>query len=211
MSISAIAIAGLEEAFNRYIALDQAAAEQLLQLHGQVIAFDVVGLGLALYLIPGPGGLQILSEYEGTPDCRLRGTPIALAHMGNLQANSEQLFSGTVEISGDTELAHQFGKIIGGMEGDWEELLSHYTGDIVAHEVGKLFRSTGHWGRRSMDTLGLDVQEYLHEELRLLPVKLEIEAFMNDVDTLRDDGERLQARTDRLKRMAHENKQGESK
>ncbi len=211
MSISAIAIAGLEEAFNRYIALDQAAAEQLLHLHGQVIAFDVVGLGLVLYLIPGPGGLQILSEYEGTPDCRLRGTPIALAHMGNLQANSEQLFSGTVEISGDTELAHQFGKIIGGMEGDWEELLSHYTGDIVAHEVGKLFRSTGHWGRRSMDTLGLDIQEYLHEELRLLPVKLEIEAFMNDVDTLRDDGERLQARTDRLKRMAHENKQGESK
>lgn len=211
MSISAIAIAGLEEAFNRYIALDQAAAEQLAKLHGQVIAFDVVGLGVALYLIPGPGGLQILSEYEGTPDCRLRGTPIALARMGNRQASSEQLFSGTVEISGNTELAHQFGKIIGGMEVDWEEQLSHYTGDIIAHEVGKLFRSTGHWGRRSMDTLGLDVQEYLHEELRLLPVRQEIEAFMNDVDTLRDDVERLQARTDRIKRMIHENNQGESK
>ena len=210
MSISALATAGLEEAFNRYLALDQDAAEQLAKLHGQVIAFDVVGLGLTLYLIPGPGGLQILSEYEGTADCRLRGTPMALARMGDRQASSDQLFSGTVEISGNTELAHQFGKIIGGMEVDWEEQLSRYTGDIVAHEVGKLFRSTGHWGRRTRETLGLDVQEYLHEELRLLPVRPEIEAFMTDVDTVRDDVERLQARIDRLKKKINENR-GESK
>lgn len=209
MSISALAIAGLEEAFNRYLALDQDAAEQLAKLHGRVIAFDVVGLGLTLFLIPGPGGLQILSEYEDTPDCRLRGTPMALARMGDRQASSDQLFSGTVEISGNTELAHQFGKILGGMEVDWEEQLSHYTGDIVAHEVGKLFRSTGHWGSRTLETLRLDVQEYLHEELRLLPVKPEIEAFMTDVDTLRDDAERLQARMDRLKKKINENR-GES-
>ena len=130
--------------------------------------------------------------------------------MGDRQASSDQLFSGTVEISGNTELAHQFGKIIGGMEVDWEEQLSHYTGDIAAHEVGKLFRSTGHWGRRTLETLGLDVQEYLHEELRLLPVRPEIEAFMTDVDTLRDDVERLQARIDRLKKKINENR-GESK
>lgn len=210
MSISALATAGLEEAFNRYLALDQDAAEQLAKLHGQVIAFDVVGLGLSLYLIPGPGGLQFLNEYEGTPDCRLRGTPLALARMGDRQASSDQLFSGTVEINGNTELAHQFGKIIGGMEVDWEEQLSHYTGDIVAHEVGKLFRSTGHWGRQTLETLGLDVQEYLHEELRLLPVRPEVEAFMTDVDALRDDVERLQARMNRLKKKINENR-GESK
>lgn len=200
MSLSALTYAGLEQAFNRYLALDPDARRAMGRLHGRVIAFDVAGTGLRFFLIPGANGeVQLLSHHEGEPDCRLHGTPLALARMHDPRASSDQLFSGQVQIEGDTELAHRIGKILGAMDIDWEEQLSRYTGDLVAHDIGNLVRGAARWGRQSLDTLGLDLQEYLQEELRLLPVRPEIEAFLADVDRLRDDVERLQTRIERLR------------
>ena len=197
MSFSAIAYAGLETAFNRYLELDEHAHQAMAKLHGRIIAIEILGLGSTLYLVPGPQRVQILEAYEGAPDCCISGTPLALARMRDSHA-SNQLFSGAVEISGDTELAHQLSKILSGMEIDWEEQLSRFTGDLIAHRLGNLLRSARAWGVESSTTLGLDIQEYLQEELRLLPGRSEIEEFLNAVDTLRDEAERLQASLDQL-------------
>ena len=198
MTFSGVAYAGLEEAINRYLRLDPGTSARMAQLHGRVIAFEVVGLGRTLYLIPTPSRLLVLADFEGEPDCRLRGTPIALARMGDQRASSDLLFTGEVEINGDTELAHRFGKILAAMDIDWEEQLSHLTGDIIAHRIGNTTRATLHWGAKAWDTLGRDIQEYLQEELRLLPDRSEIERFLSGVETLRDDVERMQARVNRL-------------
>jgi ubiquinone biosynthesis protein UbiJ len=48
--------------------------------------------------------------------------------------------------------------------------------------------------------LGQDFTEYLQEEGRLLPSRYELESFLTEVDRLRDDGERLAARVNRLRR-----------
>jgi ubiquinone biosynthesis protein UbiJ len=199
MTLSGLAYAGLEQAINRYLDLDPSSKTRLTQLHGRVIAFDVVGLGTTFYLVPTPARLLILAQFEDEPDCRLRGTPIALARMGDQRSSSDLLFSGEVEISGDTELAHRFGKVLASMDIDWEEQLSHFTGDIIAHHIGSTTRATMRWGGHAVNTLGRDIQEYLQEELRLLPDRREIEQFLSSVETLRDDLERLQARVERLR------------
>ncbi|PLX60773.1 ubiquinone biosynthesis accessory factor UbiJ [Sedimenticola selenatireducens] len=194
MSLSGVATAGLEQALNQYLNLDPAASAKMARLHGKVIAFELAGLGQTLYLIPGPSGVQIFSRCEDEPDCTLRGTPLALARMGNQKASSDQLFSGAVKISGDTELAHQFGKILGGMSIDWEAQLAHYTGSLVAGDVAGVFRNMSDRGRRALDSLELDLQELLQKELKILPERSEVEQFLDDVDELRDGIERLEAR-----------------
>lgn len=199
MSLTALTYAGLEQAFNHYLQLDPDARRAMGQLHGRVIAFDVEGLGRSFYLVPGPSGeVQLLAHYEGEPDCRLQAPPLALSRMNDHRASAEQLFSGQVRIEGDTELAHRIGKILGAMDIDWEEQLSRYTGDLVAHDIGNLVRGAARWGRSALDTLGLDLQEYLQQELQVLPARPELEAFLADVDRLRDDVERLQARVSLL-------------
>jgi len=205
MSISALGYAGLETAFNAYIDLDAAARRLMDQLHGRVIAIEILGLARTLYLIPGPGKVQVLEVFEGAPDCCISGTPMALVRMNDRYASSDQLFSGEVEIRGDTELAHQLSKILASMDIDWEEQLSRFSGDIIAHKMGNLFRGVRSWGADTKVTLGLDIQEYLQEELRLLPGRPEIERFLGCVDTLRDDIERLQARMSRLQKQQTEN------
>ncbi|MCB1867561.1 MAG: SCP2 sterol-binding domain-containing protein [Gammaproteobacteria bacterium] len=204
MSLSALAYAVLEAALNSYLDLDTGARKQMEKLYGKVIAFEILGLGRTVYLIPGPGKMQVLEIFEGAPDCCISGTPSALARMSNRDSNSDQLFSGEVEISGDSELAHQLSRILGSMNIDWEEQLSRFTGDLIAHRIGNLFRTAQEWGTNSVATLYLDVQEYLQEELHLLPGRLEIEHFVGGVDTLRDDVERLQVRISLLQKRQAE-------
>lgn len=199
MTISAATFAAIEQLLNQAIRLDPEAPPRLEAMHGRVIKLELVGLALSLYMIPDPGGIQVFSHFEAEPDCILRGTPLDLARMRSPQESADQLFSGAVEIAGDSGLAHQFGEFLSGLDIDWEEQLSKVTGDVVAHELGNMARGFFAWGENVRNTAGLDLQEYLQEELRLLPSRYEIEPFLADVDRLRDDVERLSARLERLR------------
>jgi ubiquinone biosynthesis protein UbiJ len=120
--------------------------------------------------------------------------------MRSSHASADQLFSGSVEITGDSALAQQFAEALFSLDIDWEEQLSHLTGDVLAHEVGNLGRGLFKWGESVRKTAGLNLKEYLQEELRLLPTREEIEPLLVDIDHLRDDVERLSARIERLQR-----------
>lgn len=202
MTVSAAAFATLEQLLNQAIRLDPETPKRLSPLHGRVIELQLVGLGLSLFLIPEPNGIQLLSAFEGEADCTLRGTPLDLARMRSSQESANQLFRGSVEISGDSHLAQQFGDFLAGLDIDWEEQLSKLTGDVIAHEIGNATRGLLSWGRSQTQTFEQNLQEYLQEELRLTPSRLEIDPFFSDVDRLRDDVERLEARIARLVKEA---------
>lgn len=196
--IATAASAALEAAVNRYLGLDPDAKRKIAELHGRVVGVELSGIG-TLYLVPGPEGLQITTQHEGEPDCTLQGSALDLIRMSRSEDSAEHLFAGRVSIAGDSELGHRFGKILGAMDIDWEEQLSRITGDVVAHEMGKGARAMVNWGRVTADTAGKNLQEYLQEEVRLLPTRYEAEEFLTGVDTLRDDVERLQTRVERMR------------
>jgi ubiquinone biosynthesis protein UbiJ len=198
MRLSGLALAGLEAALNRYIDLDPQARARLAPIEGRVLALEILGLGTTLYVIPGRAGLQVLGRIEGPADCTISGTPLALARLGATRDQAGELVTGGARVTGDTELGQQFGEALGRLDIDWEEQLSHLTGDLIAHQVGRGIRALLAWGTRTRDTLGLDVQEYLQEEARVLPARGEVELFQAEVDELRDDAERLEARVRRL-------------
>jgi ubiquinone biosynthesis protein UbiJ len=198
MGLSDASSAGLELLLNRYLGLDPDARGRLRALHGRVICLEVLGLGLRWYLVPGPAGVQVLGSFEGEPDCTLTGTPLDLAGMGSERDSADRLFSGAVRIDGDTELGHGFGKLLAGLDIDWEEQLSRITGDVLAHQLGNFARGALRWGQGSLATLRRDLPEYLQEEVRLLPGRYEVDELLSDIDRLRDDLERLEQRVRRL-------------
>ncbi len=209
MTLSATAFATLEVLLNQAIRLDPEAKTRLAPLHGQVIKLELVGLGLSVLLVPDPGGIQVLRTLECEPDCVLRGTPLDLARMRSSRDSADQLFSGAVAIEGDSAVAHQFGDFLASLDIDWEEQLSRLTGDVIAHELGNLARDFSHWSGRLRNTFGMNLQEYLQEESRLLPSRYEMEPFFNDIDRLRDDVERAAARLERVRRKLTESEPGQ--
>lgn len=195
MTMRDLALEGLEQALNQLIGLDPQAGQQLATLHGRVICIDLAGTGMRLNFVPGHDGrVQILGDTEGEPDCILSGSPLDLMRAGDSAKSARQLFAGHVRIEGDSQTAHRFSEALAGLDIDWEEQLSHLTGDIAAHEIGRGVRAVLREGERIGRSNRENLSEYLTEEARLLPHRYEVEDFISDVDTLRDDCERLAAR-----------------
>ena len=197
MTPAAALAAALESALDLYLQQDPEALRRCGGMEGKVIALDITGLGVSLYFLPGPDGIQVVGHFEGQADTRLRGSPLGFARMA-LGSRDDTLFEGAVEIQGDTETGQQLQDILVSAEWDWEEQLSRLTGDVVAHQIGTLARRARHFLGSSRGTLERDISEYLQEESLLLPCRIEIERFLDEVDCLRADLDRLSARVERL-------------
>ena len=112
----------------------------------------------------------------------------------------DMINDGDIRIDGDVELASRLRELFMNIDIDWEEIASKYVGDAVAYQLGVFSRRFKKYKQRSVENFRLDVSEYLQEESRLVPTKVELEKFYNDVDQLEADLDRLEARTSRLNR-----------
>jgi ubiquinone biosynthesis protein UbiJ len=99
-----------------------------------------------------------------------------------------------VHIEGDAEVAQAFSELLKHARPDLEEELSRVVGDVAAHQIGNIARSALAFGRRASDTFARNVAEYLQEEGRDLPTRIEADEFIAGVDAIRDDVDRLEAR-----------------
>ncbi len=196
--------AAIEAALSQYLSLVPEATGQLAEFEGNVIAVQVRGTPLRAYLHPGSSGIRVSAHLEGEPDTTLSGSPLGFARLALGHNASQVLFSGSVEVEGDVEVGQRFKQVLDGMEIDWEEHLSHITGDVLAHQLGRLARSAGAWSRQAADSLSRDVADYLHYEGEDVPTAGEVESFLRDTETLRDDVARLEARIKRLQRRRAE-------
>ena len=106
----------------------------------------------------------------------------------------DRIRAGSVRISGDAETAQSFRKLFEAARPDFEEELSRVVGDAAAHHLANVARGALDFGRRAFATLALNVGEYLTEESRDLPARAEVEAWLEGVDRLREDVDRLEAR-----------------
>lgn len=197
MSTPALLSAALESALDLYLKQDPDALHHCAAMQDKVIAVNLTGTDFTLYFMPDAEGVKVQTFYEGEPDTLLRGTPAGFARLA-LEKREDALFHGAVEISGDTETGQQFQDILAGVDWDWEEQLSKLTGDTVAHQVGELVRKGRKWLGDTGETVQQDISEYLQEEARLLPTRTELNEFLDDVDQLRSNTDRLEARVERL-------------
>ena len=193
----------LETSINLVLKQDSATLEKLAALQGKTIAFELTDLDLTLYIFPNTEGVQVQYLYQGLADTTLQGNALAFINM-SLGDATDSFFSGEVRIKGDLELGQKFNRIIKGLDLDWEELLSSYTGDLVAFKAGSLIRSFSTWGKNTLKTLELDAREYVQDEGNLTPYPAELNEFAAGISQLRNDTARLEARIFRLQKQIKE-------
>jgi ubiquinone biosynthesis protein UbiJ len=178
---------------NRQIGGMTPARELCDELDGRVFAMRVPDTALALYLIVEGGGVVMTGDYTGEPDVVVSGSPLALARLAG-PAGEDLLRDGSIDITGDAVMAGQFRKLLQYGRPDLEEELSGVVGDVAAHGIGEFFRGIGRWSVEAGETMGQNVGEYLKEERQAVPGRHEVDAFRADVNTLRDDVARFEAR-----------------
>jgi ubiquinone biosynthesis protein UbiJ len=178
---------------NTQIAQSTPARDLCEELDGRVVAIRVRDSSLALYCRVTREGLDVTTRYEDEPDTVITGSLVALAGLATGDA-AAAIRSGRIEIEGDTETASRFRDLLRFARPDVEERLSGILGDAGAHQAGEMLRGLGVWGRQVADTLTRNISEYVTEERGDLPARGEVDVFYADVDRLRDDLARLEAR-----------------
>lgn len=193
-------LAAAEAVVNQVLALDPEGAARLAPVEGRVLLLELTGFGTRIYVVPGESRLFLFGAYDAEPDCIVRGSPVALLGMVLAEHREDAVFAGAVSIDGDNRPAQVLGEVLRGLDIDWEEQLSKLLGDTLAHQLMSRARAGERWAERSGDIAGQNVREYLQEEAAVLPSRAELADFLAEVDTLRDDVERLAARVQRLER-----------
>lgn len=189
----------LESVLNRNVADSRKAQALCRQLDGRVMSLTVQGTPLAFYFRAEGGRIALVPRHDGAADASLSGTPVALLALAGPKAEGA-LRGGGVRIEGDAEVAQKFRELLSQAQPDFEEELARVVGDVAARRVANVARGFLDWGRKASESLATNVVEYLQEEGRDLPTRVEVEEFLAGVDRLRDDTERLEARLARVER-----------
>lgn len=187
----------IQGVINHLIHQDPQTLASIRELAGKIIAIEVTGPELCIWLQFNDAGITLMREFEGKPHVTIKARPATF--IGLLRHKYKSVKSSPdMHIGGDVVLAQDFQKILDNIDIDWEEQLSHWVGDTVAHKLGRIFRHTRGYIKETKKTVSLDISEYLRYEKDILPDKDEVEKFIAEVDTLRNDAERIRQRFERL-------------
>ena len=157
-----------------------------------------------LSLLAQEGRLRVLRGDAGrTPaaDATLTGTPFGLLALLR-EDPAAVIRRGDVTLAGDGEISARFQGLAMLLRPDLEAALAGVVGDIPAWGAGSLLRKALAFGRASIATQATNVGEYLAHERRLLVPRAEARQFIEDVDALREQTDRLAARVAQLEAQA---------
>jgi ubiquinone biosynthesis accessory factor UbiJ len=185
----------IENLLNRNLPRSPRAQELCTALSGKRIRVDARGLGWVLIAESLDTSLRLSKHDAGgtPPDAEITGSLLSLAALAGSHPE-EVIRRGDVTIRGDAEIAQKFRELAMLLKPDVEEELSRLIGDTPAHQALRLVRMATGFGRRAAVTQVRNVAEYLAHERRDLVPRAEAEDFYRDVERLREDLDRVEAR-----------------
>ena len=185
-------------ALNRYLEQDPERAAGLEQIQGKVIRLVVREINLDLMLSVEDMHFSLLEDTHVTTDVEIHVSAKVLPDY-LLGAEQDQLIkNGSIEIKGDAHVASVMQNTLREIEIDWEEIVSRYTGDAVAYQLGKGARALHGFGQRLKDNLRQDLRDYLQDNVQVAATQEEVDDFIQQVDTTRAQLDRLEARVNKL-------------
>ena len=193
-------LAAMESGLNRALELAPQARDELEPLQDKVFALHCTAPTLNVYLQPVDGSLRLMGVYDGPVTTSVRGQASDFAELVTSKDPAATLINGQLELEGDSAPLLELRQILAGLDLDWEAPLVAAMGDVAGHQFAQLLRATYGWGRQASNSLTRQLDEFIHEEARLSPPRLEMEDFFRDVQALGLRVERLQSRADRLRK-----------
>ena len=190
----------LEFALNRVLALDSDTQQALHRLNGRSIDLRLDAPVLAARLRVEDGRLCVGPTDDAESDLSLSATAGALLSR-LLPGQTSNATPGKLRISGDIDLAQQVQKLAQQFAPDLEEALSQLLGDVLGVQVARALRSAGQTAQQIGKTSVTRVVEYVRDERGDVLGSEEMNAFLDEVDQLRDRAERLAQRVEQFKRQ----------
>lgn len=180
---------------NRLFAQTPGARDALARAAGRVLALDLTLFRVNLRIDEG-GGLHPAPMDEAAAVIFL--APDVLLQ---LPAQGRAAFRG-LRTEGDAELLSAFNDAFQQLNLDAEAELSRLFGPVAGFRLAEAGRAFGNWMKQAAEDGARALAEYATEESPVLASRVDIERFYREIDRLRDDTARLEARLGQLEQAA---------
>ncbi|CAH0542021.1 ubiquinone biosynthesis accessory factor UbiJ [Vibrio marisflavi] len=198
MPIKQFATAVIETSLNVMIKDDPDLGRRLSRLKGNAIQVLVRELDMTLTFVLSQQQIDVLSQYEGQPDCYLSFKLTDLSELRE-QANITKLIKqDKLVLEGDAQLAQKFAQLITDCKPDIEEWLSRITGDVVAHTVVQGAKDFGSLLQTKAAKHQNHISQVLTEEWKVFPGALEVAHFCDQVDEVTSLSATIESRLSKL-------------
>ncbi len=201
--LASTVFAPLESLLNTVLKQDPAALHKLQALcsenpHPVVSMASTSTPRWQLFVMVDTTQVQLRAVYDGPISASVSGTNAAFSRLLMAKDVRTALFDKGIELSGDTHLVQGLYEVFRDLNIDWEHHFAGFTGDVFTQQFSNAMTSMRNWSGNAADSMRQNLQEYLHEETRILPQRAELEEFYTEVDELRLRLDRLEARLRRL-------------
>jgi ubiquinone biosynthesis protein UbiJ len=184
----------IDSAINHVLINEPWATAKFLPFAGQVTRIDFSFFQMFL-TVKSDGLLEVSAGSIVDPTVIItlpNDTPVKFVS-GDLSA----VFA-TARISGSAELAEALAFVFRNLEWDVESDLADLIGDVAATRVFSYFKSFANWHKTSAVNVAHNFKEYITEESLQVVSQMEIVAFGQSVNDLRNDLARLDKRISRF-------------
>lgn len=200
--LSPLAFRPLEGLINHGISQSADAQAAAVALDGQSLDVHIDGTPIALRMVVVDGIVQLSQADAGMEShaatASVSGPPITMMRLmtGDPQA---LIRAGEIRIEGSADTADLFRDLLYLLRPDIETELGRILGHSAAHQLGSFARGLGDFGARAGERMAQRLSEYLTVEKRSVLTQVELDNFLQAVDTLANDVERAAARVERLR------------
>ncbi|MDB5811330.1 MAG: hypothetical protein JWN94_3452 [Betaproteobacteria bacterium] len=172
------------------------ARERLQPFAGKIARFELIPFTVAFAILDS--GEVTDAPAASPPDASFMLTPgIALRMLAGDSAVWQQ-----VTVTGDGALAREILFIAQNLRWDVEEDLSRVVGDVAAHRMVTAADEIRRWQQESARQFSRAMAAYWTDEQPLIASKRDVERFVREVDTLRDDVARLEKRLEQAQKQS---------
>jgi ubiquinone biosynthesis protein UbiJ len=202
MPFAQLMTSGIELAMNQLLKLDEDSQHRLKKLSGKSLQVTIKELPWPLLfsfseqidvraVMPSDMDLEPTTE---TVDCLIELNLETLPKLRDSSQLTQLIQQKQLNLIGDIYVAQTFSALLKDLDIDWEEQLSGYTGDVVAHQTFASMRTLFDTAKTQIEQGAIELGERLTQSDSIAVKPSEMFEFSKNVSELRSDTERLSAR-----------------
>ncbi|MDO6567959.1 SCP2 sterol-binding domain-containing protein [Alteromonas sp. 1_MG-2023] len=202
MPSSALLSAVIETAANKVLALDPDSSARMAALKGARLIAYVEPLPFAVVLVFSEQ-VDVLTLHESFQDtvatlnhkdCCIKTSLDTLPELKHTNQLTRLIQQNKLQVEGELAVAQQVSGLFQQLDIDAEELLAAKTNDVVAHQTMKWLSAFRQKAVGALTEFNRVASNALIEEKQIAAPKLAVLHFSDEVNALRDDVARLDAR-----------------
>jgi ubiquinone biosynthesis protein UbiJ len=209
MPATALLSAVVESSVNRLLQLDPDSQARLAQLQGaRLIAFiDPLPQGVMLVFSDQVDVLMVTESFDevvaqlGSQDCCIKTALQTLPELKNTNMLTRLIQQNKLQVEGELAVAQKVSGLFQQLDIDVEEIVAGYTNDIIAHQSMRVLEGVKQQAQRVFANLATITGNALVEEKQLAAHRLAVMHFSDEVNSIRDDVAKLEARLQKLEQQ----------